>query len=181
MGVLYTIQVPSKCRFDLLQVTLEHIREGKTQRKLAKAIKQGRRHAHFMCQNCCILGFAVRSDSGLVLTDKGRRFLDSGDRMKGLILAQSILESPVVSMLIKHAGSLEEAARMSQDDITEFLVENTLASTRKTAPIEAVTARRRASSVKRWIEWLVNNAPTIPVNSALDEIDEPIDDLLAYY
>lgn len=158
---LFVIDIPGKHRFDLLQQTLEYLNDGRTMRSLARAINEHERHAHFLVQNARILGLVVRDETRWILSESGKEFVNATTETKGLILARAMLDSRIVSALIMHAGSLEAASRMTVEEISDFLVETTFVSEGNRDPIQGVTANRRASSVKYWIQWLRTNLPRI--------------------
>jgi hypothetical protein len=166
---LHVFDVPSKRRFDLIQISLEYIRDGKTRKQLAQAISQHVRHAHFLLQNAHILGFVEREESGWTLNKYGREFLEASEKKKGLILANAMLKSQVMSFVIEHAGSIENAAEMTTKQISRLIIENTVASEDDSKGIERITAERRASSVKGWIKWLEKNMPKI-----IDEVEDKL-------
>lgn len=166
---LLVFDVPSKCRFDLIQITLEYIRDGKTRKQLAQVIGQHIRHAHFLLQNAHILGFVEREGSNWALSRSGREFLEASMKKKGLILANAMLKSQLMSFVIGHAGSIENAAEMTAKQISRLLIENTVTSEDGSKRIQRVTAERRASSVKRWIQWLEGNMPKI-----IDEVEDKL-------
>jgi hypothetical protein len=159
--MLTAIDVPSKGRFDLIQITLNYIRDGKSMRRLAREIDQDVRHAHFMVQNARILGFAISDGSKVRLTKSGSDFIDASPRLKGFLLCRALLASRVISELMKKKGILGDIACLSKEEISDFLVENAVVSRTDNSPMQRVTANRRASSVRHWLTWLEKNLPFI--------------------
>jgi len=129
--------------------------------ELGEAVRQDERHAQFLVQNARILGFVHGRPSDWHLTRTGAAFLDVDDDRRGLILAEAVLNSRVVSSIVHHVGSVSKAASLTQAQIFEFLVENVVVPSRSSAPMETITADRRASSVRGWIRWLSKNLPRI--------------------
>ncbi len=108
---LTVFDIPSKCRFDLIQVTLEQVRDGRSADYLAKVIHQHIRHAHFLLENAYILGFISREGKKPMLTPSGSKFLEASKEKKGLMLAKAMLESRVMKFIIKRAGSFGKATK----------------------------------------------------------------------
>ena len=167
---LIVYDIPSKCRFDLIQLTLKYIRDGKDAKHLAEIIGEHRRHGHFLIQNALILGFVKRIDPEWKLTALGYEFLETEEKRKGMILVHAILDSNVMKIILQHSGSIENATQMSTKDISDLLRKNVKVSKTKDDRIRKITAYRRASSVKGWIQWLDKSLPKIS-----DEIDESLD------
>jgi len=158
---LLVFDIPSKCRFDLMQVTLDQVRRGRSVSYLAKAIGQHTRHAHLLLQNAYILGFVRREGNKWTLTASGFKFLEATKEKKGLMLAKAMLESRLMSFVIKRAGSLSKATMMTTRQISDLLIETTVVQAGSKKRIEKTTADRRAVSVKGWISWLERNIPKI--------------------
>ncbi len=159
--MLLALEIPSKCRFDLLQATLEQVENGWDPIELSETIGQHPRQAHFMLQNARILGFVSKVGNEFVLTDLGSLFLRSTDELKGLVLLRAILSCKVFQMLVEYAGSIAAANRMSVDEVSDFLLTEVRVSEMSQKPIQPITARRRASSLKRWVAWAYRNLPRI--------------------
>ena len=79
---LIVYDIPSKCRFDLIQLSLEFVRDGKDVNELAEKIGEHRRQAHFLIQNAIILGFVKRESSEWKLTALGYEFLETEEKRK---------------------------------------------------------------------------------------------------
>jgi hypothetical protein len=167
---LVIYEVPSKCRFDLIQTTLEHVQNGKTAKELAEATAQHIRHAHLLLQNADILGFIGRKNSNWVLTDSGLLFLRSNNTEKKLLIAKAMVSSNLFRFLLERSGSFAKAKKMSIQQISELLLMNTIISKGSIEPIQKSTATRRAASVKGWLNWL-----SATVGNALDD---PRDELV---
>lgn len=155
-----TIEVPSKCRFELLDTTLESIEKGDTTEDLAREIGEHPRQAHFLIQNARILGFAKKVKRGYSLTEKGRSYLKASETEKGYMLSYALLECRIIDSLVQYAGSLGKAVKMSREEISDFLVRHVSVPTSGHL-MQRVTADRRASTVRAWLDWLRCNSPSV--------------------
>lgn len=152
-----SIEVPSKCCFEMIPMTLEMIERGKDTRQIAKKFEQHPRHGHFLLQNVRILGLVEKGENGWVLTDKGKQYLASNIPERRGILQGQIEKSKIIQSLIMHYGSLEKLIQLSNEDISDFLVETAFVSKSRRKTMQRVTADRRASSVRAWISWHLKN------------------------
>ena len=158
--IMESIEVPSKCRFELLDLTLETIHRGKTTEDLAIAIGEHQRQAHFLIQNARILGFAKKSKGGYTLTEKGKEYLNASQIERRYMFSYALLSCEIIDMLIQYMGSLGKAVNMSKDEISDFLVKHVRVP-QSGDLMQRVTADRRASTVKAWLTWLKDNTPSV--------------------
>ncbi len=156
---LVVFDVPSKCRFDQMLTTLRFIQKGKTSSELSERTGEHKRHGHFLYQNAQILGFAQKTGKSLYLTSEGRSFLNVSEERRTLLIARAILGSRVISIIIQNEGSFERAQGMTVEEIAQFLLGCTSVSKARMKKLKETTAMRRASSVKAWLNWLVENTP----------------------
>ncbi|MGI6538401.1 MAG: type II restriction enzyme [Caldicoprobacterales bacterium] len=91
-----------------------------------------------------------RQNSIYDLTPLGRRIMSKRPRDKILGIVELILQHEVFNKVLrKH---LKDASPLSIDDIVDIMKDSHLYNVR-----EESTFRRRASTVKRWIEWIFEN------------------------
>lgn len=154
MPSLVAYDIPSKCRFDLIEPTLESVQNRFGAKKVAESTRQHLRHAYFLLQNGCILGFLRKVHSGWALTDSGYVFLESDIDTQNQLIRNGMIKSNLFSFLLASSGNLKNAKLLSVYEISEFLQLNTIVSKEKRKPIKKSTADRRAASVKGWLKWI---------------------------
>jgi hypothetical protein len=125
------------------------------------------RHAHFLLQNARILKFIKHEGSDWVLTKNGLDFLEANEDKREEILVESMLESKIVSCTISEVGTLEDAAKMTCEQLSMLLMSNTLLEEGSSKGIHRSTAVRRAASLRKWLRWL--SQKTLRISDDFDD------------
>jgi len=115
---------------------------------LANRLRITPRQVHYYKEAAAVLGLLARSQNKWSLTPDATHILLSNKNAARVLLAETILQTPIVQMAVSKTRRIQNEARR-REVIAQFLGKCTM--------LGAATCRRRAQTLMAWIRWANGN------------------------
>ena len=119
-----------------------------TTTKIASYYEFDERQSGYYGNAARYLGFVGNEPGLFTLTDEGASYISSSKEERRLIMIRAMMRSPTINSLFKDVINSGEIP--NSEYIAKTIFENR-------SEINETTARRRAHTMEKWLEWIKNN------------------------
>jgi hypothetical protein len=147
------IPFPQADDLDKVIDTLSLVSQGyKTKQEISEVLEFDERQGDYYANAARYLELLDRKDNDFIITKLGEEFIKIKTRSKrGFFIARQLILKPVFNILFHNLVK-------ANYDINLLSQENIVATIASQKDLSDSTLRRRASTVKKWIEWVLSHA-----------------------